>query len=316
MEEITHECKEIVNICCNENTAFFIDDNKKIYYHNDASGISEITKIKHDFGIIDRIMPNGDGVVIINKKNHIFKIDEKISIQKINHNIENIKNIYCGNNCIFIVDDDNNIYCCGDKLDEKIGLTVACEKTDEFIKIDGQFGNIENIICGSRHTLIINSENKIYPCGYNLYNQCNIDSLLENKKNISQIVCSRFSTYVLYENNKLFSMGCNTYGNLGLGHKKEAKKFTEIIFDFGTIEKIFANMTGDILFVLNKIGEIYMCGCDIFNIVNAKHKKKCTTTFEKIFTFTKNKKNNDIDIDDELIYNFDNIIMDTNDICI
>ena len=113
----------------------------------------------------------------------LLKFDEESFLDK------KIKNLCLGTNHCIILDEENNLYGIGDNTYGELGGTKV--NVDSFSLLDKEilskiwfqnadktkFSNknefqIKKIVCGSRHTLILSSDGKIFCLGDNSENQC------------------------------------------------------------------------------------------------------------------------------------------------
>jgi len=86
--------------------------------------------------------------------------------------------------------------------------------------------NITQISCGGIHSLVLDSEGRIFSFGNNKYGQLglgdnkqinNTPQMIPSIQNITQISCGGYHSLVLDSEGRIFSFGRNEYGQLGLG---------------------------------------------------------------------------------------------------
>ena len=87
--------------------------------------------------------------------------------------------------------------------------------------------NIVQFVCGSQHSLFLDSEGNVYSVGYNYFGQLglghntdqNVLNKIVNIPSIQTISCVSSSSYLIDFEGNLWSFGCNGEGQLGHGDK-------------------------------------------------------------------------------------------------
>lgn len=206
---------------------------------------------------------------------------------KIDKNIGTIKNISCGDCYSVIQNNKNEVYVCGWNTFGQLGIN-SYENINRFRKIEYDFGNIKNILCGDSHTMIYNEKDEIYVCGWNAYGQLGIDNYKSTSYfekierdfgNIKNISCGSNHVMVCNEKNEIFACGQNIEGQLGLGDNRNRKNFEKIEYDFGIIQNISCGAYHTV--IQNDKNEIFVTGNNNYGqlgLGNNKDKNK----FEKI----------------------------------
>ena len=163
--------------------------------------------------------------------------------------------------------------------------------SEEFIKIFKlELSNntpIQKIYIGNCHSMLLNTEGKVYAWGWNNYGQCGAypDSTKQNliipmfKKegnksqklplinyktsddilpiqNIQDILINDNYSMVLTEKGNVISFGKNSNGELGLGHRKQVKN-AQLISKFKNKVKIIKT-TGNLNLLLSKNNELFI----------------------------------------------------------
>ena len=114
---------------------------------------------------------------------------------------------------------------------------ISSQENDDDLKLPTT-DNILEINPGDNHIFIKSENNKYFGFGDNSLYQLGINNmkvinesleinLIEIKK-IKKIFCGSYTSFAIDDNNKLYAWGINCSGQLGLGHKNNAKKPTEI----------------------------------------------------------------------------------------
>ena len=179
---------------------------------------------------------------------------------------------------IDIINDSNEVE---DKSwsEEYINIYKTCLKNN---------APIQKIYVGNCHSMVLNSEGKVFTWGWNNYGQCGTFSestkqnyiLPEFKKahdrkypqlpilnykssndilpiqNIDDILISENFSIILTEKGNAISFGKNTNGELGLSHKKEVKN-AQLITKFKNKVKILKT-TGNTNLLLTKNNELFI----------------------------------------------------------
>jgi alpha-tubulin suppressor-like RCC1 family protein len=185
---------------------------------------------------------------------------------KLEHNFGNIKDIYCGDYQNIILNDNNELFVCGDNYYGQLGLGDNHNR-NTYTKLEHNLGKINNIYCGSKHNIILNDNNELYVCGYNYHGQLGLGDnknrntykkLEHNLGKIKNIFCGEYHNIILNENNEIYVCGYNEYGQLGLGDNKNRNTYTKLEHNFGKIKNIYCGGFHNI--ILNENNELYVCG--------------------------------------------------------
>ena len=146
---------------------------------------------------------------------------------------------------------------------------------------------IQKIFIGNCHSMLLNSEGKVYTWGWNNYGQCGaypdstkqnfIIPLFKSEKsksqklplinykpsddilpiqNVKDILINDNYSIILTEKGNAISFGKNSNGELGLGHKKQVKN-AQLISKFRNKVKIIKT-TGNMNLLLNKNNELFI----------------------------------------------------------
>jgi alpha-tubulin suppressor-like RCC1 family protein len=237
------------------------------------------TKLEYNFGNIKNIYCSSDHNIILNENNEVYvhgnnqcgqlglgDYNDRKVYTKLEHNLGKIKNIYCGANHNIILNENNEVYVCGNNYFGQLGLG-DCNDRNTYTKLEHDFGKIKNIYCGYYHNIILNENNEIFVCGYNEFGQLGLGDnndrevytkLKHNFGNIKDIYCGTNHNIILNDNNELFVCGVNQRGQLGLGDYNERYIYTKLEHNFGIIKNIFCGYLNNI--ILTENNELYVCG--------------------------------------------------------
>jgi alpha-tubulin suppressor-like RCC1 family protein len=316
-----------MEIICHNKTVFVKRENTLFCCGNNCEGQLGLgdkknrnifEKINYDFGKIKNIAISGYSTYVLNHNDEIFVCGDNSSgelglcdtktrtlFTKINFDFGKIKIFVVNCDSIFIVNTNNNIYCCGQnyiggKYTKKIcGQLGFNEKTHiaKFMQIDNIFGNITDIIMESFSTFIINDNSEVFCCGHNNKGKlglgCETEYITKFTKinfdfgKIKKLITNYNATYIFNDKYEVFSVGDNNYGQLGLKNYDDKNIFTKINFNFGEIDDIYSYCSS--VLVKNKNNELFISGHESYNLTpeNKSH------TFKKInFDFGQIKKIN------------------------
>jgi alpha-tubulin suppressor-like RCC1 family protein len=192
--------------------------------------------------------------------------DNRNIYTKLEHNFGKIKNIYCGDYYNIILNENNELYVCGDNELCHLGLG-DCDDINVYTKLEHNFGKIKNIYCGAGNNIILNYNNELFVRCYNYSDQLGLDDnnkinvytkLEHNFGKIINIYCGYFHNIILNENNEIFVIGNNSYGQLGLGDYDNREVYTKLEHNLGKIKNIYCGGFHSI--ILNENNELYVCG--------------------------------------------------------
>ena len=154
--------------------------------------------------------------------------------------------VVCGHSCMFIIDDDRNIYSVGLNDHGKLAYTKTTKNVFPLTKIHSLV-DIKMVDTTFHSTLCLDNNGRVYSFGSNTKGQLGVADKGHKKYSdiplkldipeIIQISCGAFYSICLSYDNKLYSFGSNEYGQLGLNHLKE-QNLPQLIPDFNDIEFI------------------------------------------------------------------------------
>jgi alpha-tubulin suppressor-like RCC1 family protein len=185
---------------------------------------------------------------------------------KLEHNFGKIKNIYCGDYHNIILNEYDELYVCGNNCGGQLGLGDNKDR-NTYVKLENNFGKIQNIFCGGFHSIILNDNNGLYACGDNMRGQLGLGDnknrntytkIKHNFGKIKNIYCGDHHNIILTDNNELYVCGYNYYGQLGLGDNNNRNTYTKLEHNFGKIINIYCGDHHNIILIENN--ELYVCG--------------------------------------------------------
>ena len=94
----------------------------------------------------------------------------RVTFTEITTNVDDIKQVYCGKNHTFILENDGTLWSCGDNQFGQLGLGNNTNR-NTFTQVTTNTDNIKKIYCGWEHALILKNDNTLWGCGRNDYGQ-------------------------------------------------------------------------------------------------------------------------------------------------
>jgi alpha-tubulin suppressor-like RCC1 family protein len=293
--KLEHNLGKIRNISIGKSHNIILNENNELYVcgsnYSSQLGLCDYenrnvytyTKLENNFGKIKNIHCGSYHNIILNENNEIFVVgnnsfgqlglgdnNDRNVYTKLEHNFGKIKYIYCGAYHNIILNENNELFVCGDNMRGQLGLGDN-KNRNTYTKIKHNFGKIKNIYCGENHNIILNENNELYVCGFNHCGQLglgdkkdrNVYTKLEhNFGKIKNICCGDFHNIIFNENNELYVCGYNYRGQLGLGDYYIRYTYTNLEHNLGEIKNIYCCENYSI--ILNDDNEIYVCGDNIY----------------------------------------------------
>ncbi|KAJ6231747.1 regulator of chromosome condensation [Anaeramoeba flamelloides] len=131
--------------------------------------------------------------------------------------------------------------------------------------------NVESIVAGSDHFMILTSDGKVYAMNRSLYGQLGLGDFKSKEKPtrvtffdnkpLKSVCCGYLQTYFLCKNGDLYTCGRNHSGQLGLGDYKD--KHTPTLC-YQNVERVYCGVFGYHFFFITKDGKVMTCGRNEF----------------------------------------------------
>ncbi len=157
-------------------------------------------------------------------------IDEISAFTKMNYNnINTINDIYCGDNCTFLVCGNGDVFAAGDNAGGMLGVGSPADKITSFTKVESLSdakNPVKKLFFRKGHIVAFLKEGDIYIAGscqgvakyygfenQNLkFNKLNFNG--PNEESIVDLSVGDFFMAVTTKNNKVYTIGCNVVGQL------------------------------------------------------------------------------------------------------
>jgi len=153
-------------------------------------------------------------------------------------NISNAIKIEAGDSHTMILTSQGQLYACGNNTNGQLGNVSVVGTTSSIVTTGEELGTtIIDVSCGENHSMIIDSDSKLYGSGNNAYGQLGIGNT-DNKNTFTQyspfvtasnVICGAQYTFIIDEDNDVYSCGYNANGQLGIGTVANENTFTGII---------------------------------------------------------------------------------------
>ena len=219
----------------------------------------------------------------------------RTTFTKITTNVNNIKQVYCGEYQTFILKNDDTLWGCGLNNFGQLGLGDTNNRTT-FTKITTNANDIKEIYCGEAHTFILENDGTLWSTGHNGYGQLGLGDITSrytftqittNTDNIKSVYCGNGNTFILKNDGTLWVCGYNSYGQLGLGDTNNRTTFTQITTNTDDIKSVYRG--AEYTIILKNNGTLWGCGDNQYGQLGLGSITN-KTTFTQITTNTNNIK--------------------------
>ena len=200
-------------------------------------------------------------------------------------NVDDIKEIYCGQHHTIILKNDGTLWGTGWNRFGELGLGDTTNRTT-FTQITTNADDIKSVYCGAYHTFILENDSTLWGCGYNpdgelglgdTINRTTFTQITTNTDDIKEIYCGWGHTLILKNNGTLWGCGYNSDGELGLGDTINRTTFTQITTNTNDI-KSFPNQ-----YIIPTIIKVYDLNTGLIETLDTNNFKNIPVDkFEKI----------------------------------
>jgi len=187
----TKRAENVKTVSCTQYTTWYIDNNNNLYgcgmnfYGNQGSGTS------------------GDTA----------------DVETFTKRAENVKKVSCSDYTTWYIDNNNNLYGCGDN---EAGQQGSGDTTNILV-FTKRAENVKEVSCSRDTTWYIDNNNDLYGCGVGYYgNQGSGDqkpvlTFTKRAENVKEVSCTSDATWYIDNNNDLYGCGYNSKGQQGSG---------------------------------------------------------------------------------------------------
>ena len=170
--------------------------------------------------------------------------------------------------CYSIFQKNNGeIFACGDNRQGACGLGHFKHPQITPSLILNENSNIVQFVCGSYHSLFLDSEGNVFSVGDNYYGELglghntnqNVLNKIPNILPIKLISCAGPSSYLIDIEGNLWSFGYNKYGQLGHGDETNINA-PKIINNLKAIQQISYGCSSEHFFAKNSQNQIFVTG--------------------------------------------------------
>ena len=183
---------------------------------------------------------------------------------------ENVKSFFRGDGTTWYIDNNNNLYGCGNNNYNQQGLDVPVKTKynahaytvfalDHYPVWQKRASNAKTVFADREFTFYLDFDGNLYGCGRNNFGQLGSTSsalgFIKRAENVETVKFGYNSTWYLSENGDLYGTGDNYHGQQGSGDTTNVKTFTkraENVKDF--------KCSTYVTWYLTKNGELYGCG--------------------------------------------------------
>ena len=236
-----------------ENGNYILDENGNKIENPDYNPYGFQIIASEDSNNIYKLYNNGDlyakgikGTQINTNVSEMEKIDSnKWSIFTVPSDITNCKKIYKGQECVYFLTENGDLYALGKNECNKFGLSQEEQKSftgREVVKIDINNKKIKNVFDNGDRLFIITIDNELYACGYNnnyelgLGHNNEVISFQKIDVNFTQeileIHSGEYFTVIRTNNNEFYGSG-NIIHYAGVGESGTVKNFIRIYDGYG-----------------------------------------------------------------------------------
>ena len=190
----------------------------------------------------------------------------RTTFTQITTNTNDIKEIYCGENHAFILENDGTLWGSGCNDNGQLGLGDTTNRTT-FTQVTTNTDDIKQVYCGGSNTFILKNDGTLWGCGYNGFgklglgdtsNRTTFTQITTNTDNIKLVYCGGEHTFILKNDGTLWGCGRNDDGRLGLGDKADRNTFTQVITNADDIKSVHCGNSHT--FILKNDNTLHGCG--------------------------------------------------------
>jgi alpha-tubulin suppressor-like RCC1 family protein len=189
--------------------------------------------------------------------------------------MDDVADAVCGEQFSYFLKTDGTLWSCGYNYYGQLGVNSTATGINELQQVTFfNPGEIAQIACGSKHSLVLKTDGTLWSCGYNNAGQLGLGTtdtnahitftqITTNTDNIKKIICGYDSNFIIKNDGSLWSCGNNGYGQLGLGTTTNTPSFTKVTTNVNNDVKDIAADSSN-LFVIKNDGSLWACGYNYY----------------------------------------------------
>jgi alpha-tubulin suppressor-like RCC1 family protein len=198
VETFTKRASNVKEVSCTASTTWYIDNNNNLYgcgtngYGQQGSGESGDTS----------------KVLTFTKR------------------AENVKEVSCSEYTTWYIDNNNDLYGCGDGYYGNQGSGASGDSAD-VLTFTKRASNVKTVSCTNYVTWYIDNNNDLYGCGYNYCgnqgsgasgDSADVLTFTKRAENVKEVSCTSYVTWYIDNNNDLYGCGNSEYGDQDYGN--------------------------------------------------------------------------------------------------
>ena len=209
----------------------------------------------------------------------------RYTFTEVTTNADDVKEIYCGANHAFILENNGTLWCTGNNEYGQLGLGDTNHRYT-FTQVTTNANDIKQVYCGTNHTFILKNDGTLWSCGRNYYGQLGLGDtssrttftkITTNTNDIKSVYCCTNHAFILKNDGTLWGCGNNDYGQLGLGDTTNRTTFTQITINTDNV-KSFPNQ-----YIIPTITKVYDLNAGLIETLDTNNFKNIPVDkFEKI----------------------------------
>ena len=211
----TKRAENVKTVRCSEDTTWYIDNNNDLYGCGRNAGGNQ-----------------GSGTY---SSTNVFGQGNNADVLTFTKRAENVKEVSCSDSTTWYIDNNNNLYGCGNGSygQQGSGTSGSSAKVVTFTK---RAENVKEVSCSDSTTWYIDNNNDLYGCGNGLYgqqgsgtsgNSASVLTFTKRASNVKEVSCSDGTTWYIDNNNNLYGCGSGSHGQQGSGDTENVLTFTK-----------------------------------------------------------------------------------------
>ncbi|KAJ6254274.1 hypothetical protein M0813_12565 [Anaeramoeba flamelloides] len=250
------------------------DPNPKTKQSNKFETLSLINTFPEEVTNIIDVVDTDDNIVFLSSEGKLYQTTGKNYLEKLKafENLPPMKSIASGYFHFLALSNEEKpkVYSWGKNTQEQLGLVtgkVLIEKPTLIESLKEQ--NIEQIFSIGFCSFFLNKKtNVLFGCGDSTNGMLGKPEIIENKANLQKLhenVANVFGghsdhTLMMKTDGKLYGFGLNSSGELGLGHKNNALKPTQMKLEFPVEDISKIRIAYRLTSILTNDGKLYVTG--------------------------------------------------------